>query len=134
MEENNLDEDHLVEIARFQYPAEAQTLMSLLRSEGIDCYLRDELTNQVLGGMIDVGGIRVEILESEVQHAMQVMKDGGYPLPSEDAETEQIEEVAGFTGRIPILRKLPLEKRIFVMIVVIALLLGLFIAIGYIIA
>jgi hypothetical protein len=84
--------------------------------------------------MIDVGGIRVEILESEVQHAMQVMKDGGYPLPSEDAETEQIEEVAGFTGRIPILRKLPLEKRILVMIVVIALLLGLFIAIGYIIA
>ena len=134
MDEKILDNDKLVEIARFQYPSEAQTLMSLLRSEGIDCYLNGELTNQVLGSMIDVGGMRLEILASEVKHAMQVMQDGGYPFPAEDPETQQIEEVAGFTKHIPVLRKLPLEKQIIVMILVIALLLGLFIAIGYIIA
>ena len=30
--------DKIVEIARFTYPADAQPLMALLRSEGIECY------------------------------------------------------------------------------------------------
>ena len=34
--------DKIVEIARFTYPADAQPLMALLRSEGIECYLRNE--------------------------------------------------------------------------------------------
>ena len=55
--------DKIVEIARFTYPADAQPLMALLRSEGIECYLRNELSSQIMAGYVDVGGARVEILD-----------------------------------------------------------------------
>ena len=51
--------DKIVEIARFTYPADAQPLMALLRSEGIECYLRNELSSQIMAGYVDVGGARV---------------------------------------------------------------------------
>ena len=76
--------DKIVEIARFTYPADAQPLMALLRSEGIECYLRNELSSQIMAGYVDVGGARVEILESDVPRAMKIMEEGGYDLPRED--------------------------------------------------
>lgn len=75
--------DKIVEIARFTYPADAQPLMALLRSEGIECYLRNELSSQIMAGYVDVGGARVEILESDVPRAMKIMEEGGYDLPRE---------------------------------------------------
>ena len=76
--------DKIVEIARFTYPADAQPLMALLRSEGIECYLRNELSSQIMAGYVDVGGARVEILECDVPRAMKIMEEGGYDLPRED--------------------------------------------------
>lgn len=102
--------DKIVEIARFTYPADAQPLMALLRSEGIECYLRNELSSQIMAGYVDVGGARVEILESDVPRAMKIMEEGGYDLPREDEQAEPVEQVAGFARHIPFLRKYPLEK------------------------
>ena len=50
-------EDKIVEIARFYEPEEAQILESLLKSEGIKCYLRNEYTSQVMYPA-NMGGIR----------------------------------------------------------------------------
>lgn len=119
--------DKIVEIARFTYPAEAQVLMSLLKTEGIQCYLRNEITTQLMAGYVDVGGARVEILESDVPRAMEIMKAGGYAIPTEDEETEEIEKVAGWTRHIPFLRKYPLEKQIIFFFILIAVLLAVFI-------
>ena len=93
--------DKIVEIARFTYPADAQPLMALLRSEGIECYLRNELSSQIMAGYVDVGGARVEILESDVPRAMKIMEEGGYDLPREDEQAEPGEQVAGFARHIP---------------------------------
>ena len=122
--------DKMVEIARFQYPAEAQTLMALLKSEGIECYLRNEYSTQVMAGYVDVGGARVEILESNVPHALEVMEAGGYDIPTEDEEPEQIRAVAGWARHIPFLRNYSLEKQIVVLFVIIAVFLALLIFFG----
>ena len=108
----DLDTDKMVEIARFQYPAEAQTLIALLRSEDIECYLRNEYSSQLMAGYIDVGGARVEVLESDVPRALEVMEAGGYDIPAEDEEPEQIQVVAGWARHIPFLRNYTLEKQI----------------------
>lgn len=122
--------DKMVEIARFTYPAEAQTLMALLRSEGIECFLRNEITSQLYAGSLDVGGARVEILESDVQHALEVMQQGGYEIPSENEQPEEIVMVTGWTRHIPFLRKYPLEKQIIILFAIIAIFLALFIFLG----
>ena len=51
-------EDKIVEIARFYEPEAAQMIESLLKSEGIKCYLRNEYTSQVMYPA-NMGGIRV---------------------------------------------------------------------------
>ena len=115
--------DKIVEIARFTYPADAQPLMALLRSEGIECYLRNELSSQIMAGYVDVGGARVEIME-----------EGGYDLPREDEQAEPVEKVAGFARHIPFLRKYPLEKQIMILFVIVAVFLALVIYFGSLIS
>ena len=124
------DMDKMVEIARFQYPAEAQTLIALLKSEGIECYLRNEYTSQLYASYVDVGGARVEILESDVPEALEIMKAGGDDIPGEDEEAEQIQVVAGWARHIPFLRNYTLEKQIVILFVIIAVLLVLLIFFG----
>jgi hypothetical protein len=120
----------MVEIARFQYPAEARALVALLKSEGIDCYVRNELSTQVMGGYVDMGGVRVELLESEAQHALEVMAANGYEIPGEDEEPEQIKAVAGWARHIPFLRSLSLERQILFLFILIAVCIGLLIFFG----
>lgn len=123
--------DKLVEIARFTYPAEAQTLMALLRAVGIECFLRNEYSSQIMAGYVDIGGARVEILESDVPLALEVMKKEGYDIPEKDEETAEILEIGGWARHIPFLKKYPLEKQFILLFVFITLFLAFFITLGY---
>lgn len=122
-------EDKIVEIARFYEPEEAQILESLLKSEGIKCYLRNEYTSQVMYPA-NMGGIRVELLESEVPRVMEIMEANGYEFPKEDEEVEQIQAVSGWARHIPFLRRLPLERQIIVFFILVAVFLALVIYFG----
>lgn len=116
--------EKMVEIARFAFPADAQTLIALLKSEGIDCYLRNELTTQMYAGYIDMGGARVELLEGDVPRAMEIMLDNGYEIPHEDEQPEQIKAVSGWASHIPFLKRLPLEKQILFLFIIIAVIIA----------
>lgn len=117
--------DKMVEIARFQYPAEAQMLVSLLKSEGIDCYIRNEISSQVMAGYADIGGARVEILESDVPQALDIMQAGGYEIPNESEQPEPIQQVGGWASRIPFIRHYAFEKQIIIILAIVSVLLGL---------
>ena len=119
----------MVEIARFQYVEQAQGLVSLLQANGVVCDVINEYTTQVMG-FTDMGGIRVELLESDVEQAMQIMEANGYEIPSEDEEAEQIQVVAGWARHIPFLRNYTLEKQIVILFVIIAVFLVLLIFFG----
>lgn len=123
--------DKMVEIARFQNQSEAHLLRSLLESEGIECYLKDELTNQMYGGMVDFGGIKVQIMEDQVPHALEVMQVNGYELPMEDEAVAPLAPMSGFIGKIPFLRKFALEKQLLIILIVTAVLLTLLVYFGY---
>ena len=122
--------DKMVEIARFQNQAEAFKLRSLLESEGIECYLKDEIINQMYGGFVDFGGIKVQVMEDQVPHAMDVMQANGYELPKEDEAIAPLAPMSGFVGKIPFLRKFALEKQLLIILIVTALLLALLVYAG----
>jgi len=123
--------DKMVEIARFSRVEDAQAMLALLQSEGVDCYLRNEYTTQV-NGIIDMGGVRVEMLEESVPKAMQILKDNGYDIPEEDENPDDVTSVTSWTSRIPILRKFSLGGQILILVFVIAACLALLIFLGYI--
>ena len=74
-------EDKMVELTRFTLVSEAEVLANLLKSEGVDCYVRDCFINQIYSG-VDFGGVKVELLEKDLPQAKEIMKAYGY-LPSE---------------------------------------------------
>lgn len=113
--------NRIIEIANFQQPEKAELLASLLRSEGIECFMPNEVSSHVLRGYIDVGA-RVEIYEKDLTLALDIMRNAGYPLPGENMETEDDGKDTGFARRIPILRNLSFEKQI---VIIIGLILGL---------
>ena len=116
-------EDKIVEIARFYEPEAAQMIESLLKSEGVNCYLRNEYTSRIQYPA-NVGGIRIELLESEVPRAK------GYEFPKEAEEDEQLQAVSGWVRHVPFLRHLPLEKQIIVLFILVAVFLALVIYFG----
>lgn len=111
--------DKMVVIAQFTYPADAQTLVSLLKSEGIDCYLRNELSARLLYGYADVGGVSLEILEKDLPEALRIMKDGGYELPS--GNIDWASDLKKFMDKLPLFKGQKLEKQLLGWIIVIAL-------------
>ena len=98
-------EDKIVEIARFYEPEAAQMIESLLKSEGVNCYLRNEYTSRIQYPA-NVGGIRIELLESEVPRAKEILEANGYEFPKEDEEDEQLQAVSGWVRHVPFLRHL----------------------------
>lgn len=114
--------DKMVAIAQFTYPADAQILISLLKSEGIDCYLRNELTARLLYGYADVGGVYLEILEKDLPEALRIMKNGGYELPS--GNVGWASDLKKFMDKLPLFKGQKLEKQLLGWIIVLALLLA----------
>ena len=75
--------DKVVEIARFEQTTDAEMLANLLKSEGIDCYVRDGISSSAIFPGSIIGGAKVELLEKDVERAAEIMKDHGYEVSSE---------------------------------------------------
>lgn len=124
--------DKIIEIARYLEPGEVDTLRSLLEAEGIPFFLKDEISNQVLG-YANIGGIKLEVLEKDAPRVMEIMKEGGYPVET-GGEPAQLKAISSFADRIPLIKNLPLEKQIVILFVVTAVLLALLIYAGSILS
>lgn len=123
-------DEKIVEIARFANPSEAQTLIALLKAEGIPCYLRNELSSQILAGYADVGGARLEILESDVDRAVDVMEKGGYIRFLKEEDEKPIDQMAGLANHIPFLRKYARETQILILLIMAAICIAFLIYLG----
>ena len=88
-------EDKMVELTRFTKVSEAEILANLLRSEGVDCYVRNGFIHQIYG--IDLGGVIVELLEKNLESAIEIMEDYGYTTSCHSSD-KQILESDGFNN------------------------------------
>ncbi|MDR2120098.1 MAG: DUF2007 domain-containing protein [Tannerella sp.] len=113
--------DRIVEIANFRYTDRAEILASLLRGEGIACYVRNGISSNVFGGGVDIGA-KVELQESDAPRALEIMKAYGYPLPDEILQADYGGDDPATVKLIPFLRKFAFDRQI---LIIIALTLGL---------
>ena len=94
-------EDKMIEIAQFQMAIEAEILASLIKSEGIECYVRDGISN--LGAL----NTNVDILLKDASRAIEIMKDHNYEIPkslyekidSKDSDFDNTEDDNTFADR-----------------------------------
>ena len=71
--------DNWVTIKTFTLPTELAVLRSRLESEGIECFVQNELTAQINPFYSNaIGGVRLQVKEKDLQNAIAILKDGGY--------------------------------------------------------
>ncbi len=69
----------MVTIASFSKAEDAHLLRLRLEAAGIPAYLRDENMTQTWGGSLDLGGVKVEVDEEDVEAARAVMEEEANP-------------------------------------------------------
>ena len=77
-----------------------------------------------MAGYADVGGARLEILEKDLPRALEIMREGGYPLPM-DAGKDYARKTRILDRWFPFLRGQRLEVRLLVCFAGIAVVLAL---------
>ncbi len=83
-------------IYTFDLPHKAHTLKSKLEYEGITVYLKDELTVQSHNFLSQaVGGVKVQVRYDQVDEAIQVLKESGYKLNTENGNGEGVVGLLG---------------------------------------
>ena len=121
--------EKIVEIANFQQADRAEVLASLLRSEGIDCYVRNEASARAFGGMVDIGA-RVEVLESDVPRALKIIEIGGFFAEQDNPdETLTYDQPKGVRNN-SFLSKFAFEKKMVILIVLLGGLIALLVYLG----
>lgn len=62
------------------YPWEVHMAQSLLEAGGIETFIKDELTSQVIAFTIATGGVKLMVHEDDARQAVELLTEGGYKL------------------------------------------------------
>lgn len=66
-------------ILTFMYPNEAHMAQGFLESEGIESFLKDEMTVQVQNFYSNaIGGVKLQVRDGDVEKAKAILESGGY--------------------------------------------------------
>lgn len=129
--------EKMVEIANFQHLQRAEILASMLRAEGIRCYVRNAYSTHILQGSVDIGA-RVEILETDLPQALDIMRQANFAddqlgeaslEPAPEFEAEPANDRIDFRPSEGSLSTLPFDKKLIVLILFLVLFLLILIAI-----
>jgi hypothetical protein len=71
--------DQFITVKTFTYPHELSVLRSRLESEGIECFVKDELSSQVISLYSNtIGGAKLQVRESDLDKTIEILKEAGY--------------------------------------------------------
>ncbi len=111
--------DKLVTVATFTYPSEAVVIKGRLESEGIDCFMKDEMTAQVHNFISNaIGGVKLQVRQSDAIRATEILKEAGYLDESDNGHSDFRTNIESITARIPLLKHLRIELRMAIFILV----------------
>ncbi len=60
------------------YPQKVYMAKSLLETEGIETFVKDELSSQVIGYTVAVGGVKLMVHDGDMPRAVELLTEGGY--------------------------------------------------------
>ena len=71
-----MENEKFVTVMTFTFAHEAGIIQGRLEAEGITCFVKDELTAQVLPFYSNaIGGVKLQVLESDVEQAIEILKE-----------------------------------------------------------
>ncbi len=109
---NQFTAEQYITVLTFTYPHEAYIIKGRLESEGIECFLKDELTVQVDNFYTNaLGGVKLQVRESAHAQAMEILIEEGYLKEKDFQPSAFWKTMDSLTSPVPVLKNLPLELR-----------------------
>jgi DNA-directed RNA polymerase subunit RPC12/RpoP len=79
MDTLNVEKTKFITVLTFTFAHEAAIIRGRLESEGISCFMQDELTTQVAPFYSNaIGGVKLQVKESDLNQAIEILKETGY--------------------------------------------------------
>ncbi len=82
--DSTFDENSLVMLTAIRSQDLAREISFILEENGIPNFLRNQFSDVYMGGLIDFGGIRIDVAAKDVERALNVLSDAGISLPNEN--------------------------------------------------
>jgi len=112
-----------VTIKTFTYATELAIIRGRLESEGIECFVKDELTIQMNPFYSNaIGGIKLQVKKDDAVKAIEILKEEGYITDKDIEPSKLYSQLDNLTSGIPVLNQLRWEVRFLIIIPIIALL------------
>ena len=95
-------------IKTFMFPSESYILKGRLESEGVNCYLKDELqvqTNPLNSNAI--GGVKLQVQSDQLEDAKRILEENGIKLEIEDELNPLYFKLINLANAVPGVNKLP---------------------------
>ncbi|MDR0713783.1 MAG: DUF2007 domain-containing protein [Bacteroidales bacterium] len=71
-----MDANPFITVQTFTYPMQAAIIRGRLESEGIECFVRDELTVQVHPFYSNaIGGVKLQVRKNDLEQAVEILKE-----------------------------------------------------------
>lgn len=104
----------LVTVLSVTYAPELYIIKGRLESEGIMCFVKDELIVQANNLYSNaVGGVKLQVREQDVSNAVKLLTELGY-IKEEPAKTDLLTRIDTATSSIPLLKNTAVVNRILV--------------------
>jgi hypothetical protein len=117
--------EQYITIRTFTYPQDAFIIKGRLEADGIECFLKDEMTVQVDNFYTNaLGGVKLQVREGDRERAEELLTEAGYLHENDFRPSAFWKTMDSFTRSIPLLKLLPLELRA-VLVLTAAVLLGI---------
>jgi len=101
------------------YPQELYVIKSRLESDGIECFLKDELTVQSNNFWSNaVGGVKLQVQEQDVKQAIELLKELGYIKEEQIYSEDLLTRIDNKTSSLPFLKALKVSHRVVVLLVI----------------
>lgn len=108
-----------ITILTFTYPHEAHLVKTKLASEGIETFIRDELTAQVNNFYSNaIGGVKLQVRSEDYDDAFRILSVLGYIKEEHSHENHLVLLLDKLTGKIPVIGSLLFPIRIMIIIAV----------------
>ena len=116
-----------VTILTVNYINELMVVQSLLEAEGIEYFIKDEYTVQTDPFLSNVvGGIKLQVKESDVEKAAEILKELGCFKENDTPAPEKSSKLIEFTEKIPFINKMSLEWRLIILVgIILVLIIGI---------
>ena len=108
--------ENLITVISFTLPHDAHFAKAKLQSEGVEVFIKDEMTAQVHNFYSNaIGGVKLQVRESDVAIAHQILVQSGYIKGQTKKSNKGLVIFDNLTYNWPIIGPLPIEFRIVIL-------------------